>query len=49
MLYFAKKCTILQKTEGKAGTVLAILQTWLRDLEHELQVLLIMIQVPILA
>lgn len=45
---FCKKCDIELKTECKAGIVLAILQTWFRDLVHEFQVSVIAFQVPIL-
>ena len=45
---FCKKCDIELKTEYKAGIVLAILQTWFRDLVHEFQVSVIAFQVPIL-
>lgn len=43
---FCKKCDIELETECKAGIVLAILQTWFRDLVY--QVLVIAFQVPIL-
>ena len=45
---FCKKCDIELKTECKATIVLAILQTWFRDLVHEFQVSRIVFQVPIL-
>ena len=43
-----KMCDIELKTECKATIVLAILQTWFRDLVHEFQLLVIAFQIPIL-
>jgi hypothetical protein len=42
---FYKKCDIELKTECKEGIALVILQTWFRDLVHQVQVSVIAFQV----